>query len=191
MLPRDLHFLHHVLTYASLSLPQTLLVRSLIHSVSPRGSIMYRHLREAWKRPGDSYVKELMKKRVIRWRRQPSIVRIEKPTRLDRARRLGYKAKKGFVVVRVRVRRGGRRKPRPRMGRRQKRMGVSKYTPAKSLKLIAEERAARKYPNLEVLNSYWVWEDGTSKWFEVIFVDPHHPSVESDKTVGWISGARR
>lgn len=152
---------------------------------------MYRHLREAWKRPGDSYVKELMKKRVIRWRRQPSIVRIEKPTRLDRARRLGYKAKKGFVVVRVRVRRGGRRKPRPRMGRRQKRMGVSKYTPAKSLKLIAEERAARKYPNLEVLNSYWVWEDGTSKWFEVIFVDPHHPSVESDKTVGWISGARR
>ena len=152
---------------------------------------MYRHLRQAWKRPGDSYVKELMKKRVIRWRRQPSIVRIEKPTRLDRARRLGYKAKKGFVVVRVRVRRGGRRKPRPRMGRRQKRMGVSKYTPAKSLKLIAEERAARKYPNLEVLNSYWVWEDGTSKWFEVIFVDPHHPSVESDKTVGWISGARR
>lgn len=152
---------------------------------------MYRHLREAWKRPGDSYVKELMKKRVIRWRRQPSIVRIEKPTRLDRARRLGYKAKKGFVVVRVRVRRGGRRKPRPRMGRRQKRMGVSKYTPAKSLKLIAEERVARKYPNLEVLNSYWVWEDGTSKWFEVIFVDPHHPSVKSDKTVGWISNERR
>jgi large subunit ribosomal protein L15e len=152
---------------------------------------VYRHLREAWKRPGDSYVKELMKKRVIRWRRQPSIVRIEKPTRLDRARRLGYKAKKGFVVVRVRVRRGGRRKPRPRMGRRQKRMGVSKYTPAKSLKLIAEERVARKYPNLEVLNSYWVWEDGTSKWFEVIFVDPHHPSVKSDKTVGWISNERR
>lgn len=152
---------------------------------------MYRHLREAWKRPGDSYVKELMKKRVIRWRRQPSIVRIEKPTRLDRARRLGYKAKKGFVVVRVRVRRGGRRKPRPRMGRRQKRMGVSKYTPAKSLKLIAEERVARKYPNLEVLNSYWVWEDGTSKWFEVIFVDPHHPSVKSDKTLGWISNERR
>lgn len=151
---------------------------------------MYRYLQLAWRRPGDSYVKELMRRRVIRWRRQPTIVRIEKPTRLDRARRLGYKAKKGFVVVRVRIRRGGRRKPRPRMGRRQKRMGVSKFTPAKSLKLIAEERAARRYPNLEVLNSYWVWEDGVSKWFEVIFVDPHHPSVKSDKNVGWISGPR-
>lgn len=152
---------------------------------------MYRYLQLAWRRPGDSYVKELMRRRVIRWRRQPTIVRIEKPTRLDRAHRLGYKAKKGFVVVRVRIRRGGRRKPRPRMGRRQKRMGVSKFTPAKSLRLIAEERAARRYPNLEVLNSYWVWEDGVSKWFEVIFVDPHHPSVKSDKNVGWISGKSR
>ena len=67
-------------------------------------------------------------------------------------------------------------------------MGVSKYTPAKSIKLIAEERVARRYPNLEVLNSYWVWEDGTSKWHEVILVDPNSPSIKTDKDVGWISG---
>lgn len=151
---------------------------------------MYRHLQRAWRKPGDSYVKDLMRKRTIIWRRQPVIVRIDKPTRLDRARRLGYKAKKGFVVVRVRVRRGGRRKPRPVLGRRQKRMGVKKFTPAKSIKLIAEERADRKFPNLEVLNSYWVWQDGQSKWFEVIMVDPHSPSIKSDKNVGWISGNR-
>jgi large subunit ribosomal protein L15e len=148
---------------------------------------MYRHLKQAWKRPDDSYVRSLMRKRVIVWRRQPTIVRVDKPTRIDRARRLGYKAKKGFVVVRVRVRRGGRRKPRPKMGRRQKRMGVSKYTPAKSIKLIGEERVARKYPNLEVLSSYWVWEDGVSKWFEVILIDPDSPSIRSDKDVGWIA----
>jgi large subunit ribosomal protein L15e len=70
-------------------------------------------------------------------------------------------------------------------------MGVSKYTPAKSIKLIAEERVARKYPNLEVLNSYWVWEDGVSKWFEVILVDPNSPSIKSDKDMGWISGNRK
>ncbi len=151
---------------------------------------MYSHMRQAWKRPNESYVKDLMRDRVVRWRRQPTIVRIDKPTRIDRARRLGYKAKKGFIVVRARVRRGGRRKPRPKMGRRQKRMGVSKYTPAKSIKLIAEERVARKYPNLEVLNSYWVWEDGKSKWFEVILLDPHSPSIRSDKNVGWVSGNR-
>jgi large subunit ribosomal protein L15e len=148
---------------------------------------MYRHLKQAWRKPDDSFVKSLMRERAIVWRRQPTIVRIDKPTRIDRARRLGYKAKKGFVVVRIRVRRGGRRKPRPKMGRRQKRMGVSKYTPAKSIKLIAEERVARKYPNLEVLSSYWVWEDGVSKWYEVILVDPSSPSIKSDKDVGWIS----
>jgi large subunit ribosomal protein L15e len=148
---------------------------------------MYRYMKQAWRKPDDSYVRSLMRKRVIVWRRQPTIVRVDKPTRIDRARRLGYKAKKGFVVVRVRVRRGGRRKPRPRMGRRPKRMGVSKYTPAKSIKLIGEERVARKYPNLEVLSSYWVWEDGRSKWYEVILVDPNSPSIKSDKDVGWIS----
>ena len=152
---------------------------------------MYRHMQQAWKRPADSYIKRLMRERVIIWRRQPTIVRIQKPTRIDRARRLGYKAKKGFIMVRVRVRRGGRRKPRPKMGRRQKRMGVKKYTPAKSIKLIAEERVARKYPNLEVLNSYWVWEDGISKWFEVILVDTNSPSIRSDKDIGWISGNQR
>ena len=149
---------------------------------------MYRHLREAWMKPSDSYIEDVMRQRVVVWRRQPAIVRIEKPTRLDRARRLGYKAKKGFIMVRVRIRRGGRRKPRPVLGRRQKRMGVNKYTPAKSIKLIAEERVARKYPNMEVLNSYWVWQDGMSKWFEVILVDPYSPSIKSDKDVGWVSG---
>ena len=131
----------------------------------------YKYMAEAWRKLESSYVKELMQQRVIEWRKQPAIIRIEKPTRIDRARRLGYKDKPGYVVVRVRVRRGGLRKPRPRAGRRQKRMGVNKYKPAKSIRLIAEERAARKYPNLEVLNSYWVWEDGRSKWYEVILVD--------------------
>ncbi|RJS85204.1 50S ribosomal protein L15e [Candidatus Bathyarchaeota archaeon] len=134
-------------------------------------AVAYKYLAQAWRKPNSSYIKEIMQKRIVEWRKQPAIIRIEKPTRIDRARRLGYKDKPGYVMVRVRVRRGGLRKPRPRAGRRQKRMGVNKYKPAKSLRLIAEERASRKYPNLEVLNSYWVWEDGRSKWFEVILVD--------------------
>jgi large subunit ribosomal protein L15e len=148
---------------------------------------MYSHLRDAWKKPKNSYIKDLMKQRVIIWRKQPSSVKIDKPTRLDRARSLGYKAKHGIHIVRTRVRRGGRRKLRPILGRRQKRMGVKKYTPAKSKQLIAEERTARKYPNLEVLNSYWVWQDGRYKWYEVILVDPNHPAIKSDKGLGWIA----
>jgi len=146
----------------------------------------YKYIAEAWATPEKSFVDELMRQRLIGWRRQPAIVRAEKPTRLDRARKLGYKAKQGFVIVRVRVRRGGLRKQRPRAGRRPKRMGVKKYKPAKSLRLIAEERAARKFPNLEVLNSYWVGEDGRSKWFETIMVDPHNPSIKADKDISWI-----
>ena len=146
----------------------------------------YKYIAKAWKKPEASFVKELMWQRAIEWRKQPTVHRIERPTRLDRARKLGYKAKQGFVVARVRVRRGGLRKIRPKSGRRPKRMGVAKYKPAKSMRLIAEERAARKFPNLEVLNSYWVWEDGRFKWFEVIMVDPSHPVIKSDKDINWI-----
>lgn len=146
----------------------------------------YKYIAEAWSKPEKSFVDEIMQQRLVEWRKQPAIVRVEKPTRLDRARKLGYKAKQGFVIVRTRVRRGGLRKQRPRSGRRPKRMGVTKFKPAKSLRLIAEERAARKFPNLEVLNSYWVGEDGRSKWFEVVLVDLNHPAIKTDKDVNWI-----
>jgi large subunit ribosomal protein L15e len=147
----------------------------------------YKYIAEAWAKPERSYVDELTRQRMIEWRRQPVIARIEKPTRLDKARKLGYKAKQGFVMARVRVRRGGLRKVRPKAGRRPKRMGVKKFKPAKSLKLIGEERTARKFPNLEVLNSYWVGEDGRSKWFEVIMVDPSHPVIKADEKTSWIT----
>jgi len=147
----------------------------------------YKYIAEAWSTPEKSFVDELTRQRLIEWRRQPVITRVEKPTRLDKARKLGYKAKQGFSIARVRVRRGGLRKQRPKAGRRPKRMGVKKFKPAKSLKLIAEERTARKFPNLEVLNSYWVGEDGRSKWFEVIMVDPNHPVIKADKDINWIS----
>ncbi len=146
----------------------------------------YRYISRAWEKPEASFVKELMWTRLIEWRKHPSIVRIERPTRLDRARKLGYKAKQGFVMARVRIRRGGLKRPRPKSGRRPKRLGSSKYKLGKSLKLIAEERAARRFPNMEVLNSYWVGEDGRYKWFEIVMVDPNHPAVKADKDVNWI-----
>jgi large subunit ribosomal protein L15e len=133
--------------------------------------LAYKHMTKAWKNPEKSIVEEANRQRRISWRRQSTVIRVDKPTRLDRARKLGYKAKQGYVIARTRVRRGGLRKKRPTAGRRPKRMGVKKFKPAKSLQLIAEERTAKKFPNLEVLNSYWVGEDGRSKWFEVIMAD--------------------
>ena len=66
-------------------------------------------------------------------------------------------------------------------------MGVLKITREKSIQRIAEERAQKKFPNLEVLNSYWVWEDGQQKWYEVVLVDPNHPAIKKDKDIGWIT----
>ncbi|MCW4006985.1 MAG: 50S ribosomal protein L15e [Candidatus Bathyarchaeota archaeon] len=147
----------------------------------------YKYIAEEWRKPENSFLDELMRQRLIQWRKEPTVLRVERPLRLDRARKLGYKAKQGFVIARVSVRRGGLRKVRPKAGRRPKRMGVKKFKPAKSLRLIAEERAGRKFPNTEVLNSYWVGEDGRHKWFEVILVDKAHPVIKSDKDVNWIT----
>jgi len=120
-------------------------------------------------------------------RKGQAVQRVDKPLKLDRARSAGYKAKQGVVVIRVRVRKGGRRKARPSLGRRPKRMGVKKLTPKKSIQLIAEERAARKYPNLEVLNSYPIGEDGQYHYFEVIMLDPNHPVIQKDPDFKWIT----
>lgn len=148
---------------------------------------MYAYVRDAWKRPGDTEVRTLLWYRLQQWRREGSVVRVRRPTRIDRARTLGYKAKQGVIVARVRVRRGGRRKSRYIRGRRTARMGMRRVTMAKSIQRIAEERASRKYPNMEVLNSYWVGEDGRSKFYEVILVDGHHPAIRSDAQLAWIS----
>ena len=148
----------------------------------------YKYVAELWKKPSKGPLAEIYKWRLAEWRRQPAIVRVERPTRINRARALGYKAKPGFIVVRVRVRKGGLNRPRPRSGRRPKRMGVQGYSPHKSTQLIAEERAARKFPNLVVLGSYWVGEDGMYKWYEVVMVDPHHPSVKNDRERNRVCG---
>lgn len=145
---------------------------------------MYHYIENTWN--SEEWKKSVLRQRLIKWRKEPSIVRLAKPTRLNRARSLGYKAKQGFVIVRVRVRRGGLNKPRPNKGRRPKRMGVYGYSPAKGYRWIAEERAARKYPNLEVLGSYYVGEDGLYKYYEIVMVDPSHPVIKSDPKHKWL-----
>ena len=146
----------------------------------------YSHIKEAWKDPDDGKLADLQWQRKQDWRKQGAIVRIDRPTRLDRARELGYKAKQGIVVARVSVRKGTARKQRPNKGRRSKRMGVNRIGRRKGIQRIAEERASRKFRNLRMLNSYWVGEDGSQKWFEVIMVDPEHPAIQNDDDLNWI-----
>jgi len=128
----------------------------------------------------------MQKQRLAEWRRERTVQRIEKPTSIKRARALGYKAKQGFVVVRVKVPKGKRKRPKPSGGRVPKKAGRF-FSLDKSKRQVAEEKAGRKYPNLEVMNSYLAGEDGISKWFECILVDTAHPAVLKDRERNWIA----
>ena len=145
---------------------------------------LYQYVRKAWKVPSEQ-LKELNHERLIQWRKQPVTVRLERPTRIDRARSLGYKAKQGFIIVRQRVLRGGRQRPKIVSGRRPKHYG-RRIDPDISYQQIAEQRAIKKYKNCEVLNSYWVGQDGLFFWYEVILVDIAHPVIKADPRINWI-----
>ena len=118
-----------------------------------------------------------IRERAVELRKEPAILRLERPTRLDRARAVGYKAKEGVVVVRARVSRGGMRKKRPASGRRPKHMGVLKIKSDVSSKSVAERRVSERFPNMKLLGSYPIWEDGRFAWFECVLVDPLHPAI--------------
>lgn len=148
----------------------------------------YKYVAELWKKPRESFGKQWQQRLAV-WRSENVVTRVEKPTRIDRARALGFKAKPGFVMARVRVRRGGRHRIMPTGGRKPSKSGQVHYTPKKSKRWISEEKAARKFPNLEVLNSYSVGEDGVYVWHEVILVDPNHPVIRADKDISWIANS--
>ncbi|MER3408186.1 MAG: 50S ribosomal protein L15e [Nitrososphaera sp.] len=141
---------------------------------------MRSYMAQTWTRMWKNNSDEL-KSKAIAWRAEPTINRIERPSRLDRARRLGYKAKQGITVVRIRVGRGGMRKQRPVAGRRPKHIGVVHIKQGISMRKVAERRVNEKYPNMEVLGSYYVHKDGMYYWYEVIMADPSHPAISKDK----------
>ncbi|MGA8275358.1 MAG: 50S ribosomal protein L15e [Thermoplasmata archaeon] len=147
----------------------------------------YRYMARSFQETLGDEGSERRHERLLTWRREHTVTRLERPTRLDRARAVGFRAKGGFVIVRVRVRRGGQRKRAIIAGRRPKHKGINKMTLSKSLRWIAEERAQKHYPNLEVLNSYWVGEDGKQKFFEIILVDPANPEILADSKLAWIA----
>ena len=145
---------------------------------------LYKYVREAWRKPQQN--RELWRERLLSWKQEPVTTKLERPTRLDRARSLGYKAKQGYIVVRQRVSRGGHVRPKIKGGRKPKRSGT-RLTLHKSYQVIAEERAQKQFTNLVVLNSYWVAQDGEYFWYEVILVDPDHPVIKADPKINWIS----
>merc|ERR1712198_433479 len=125
------------------------------------------------------------------YRQLNKLVRAPKPTRPEKARRLGYKAKQGFVIYRVRVRRGGRKRPVHKgcTYGKPKSHGVNHLKAVRNLQSLAEERVGRRLGGLRLLNSYWVAQDSTFKYFETIMLDPQHDNIRKDPSVNWICKA--
>merc|ERR1712086_172376 len=148
----------------------------------------YRYLQELWKKKQCEAMQFILRLRTWEYRQLPVIHRCTRPSRPDKARRLGYKAKQGFVVYRCAVRRGGRKvmKSKGIVYGKLKSQGINKIKATKNLRALAEERCGRKLPSLRVLSSYWVGQDGTYKYYEVIMVDTNHNAIRNDPKVNWI-----
>ncbi len=146
---------------------------------------MYYYMSRAWRKPSSENIVELRKK-MIDWRAGNVITKLEHPTRLDRARTLGYKAKKGFLVFRVIVNRGGRHNPKANGNRRTHRASLMKIL-RMNYRWVAEQRLQRAHVNLEVLNSYLIGKDGKHYFFEVIAVDRNAPEIKNSPDFAWIN----
>ncbi|ODQ63555.1 60S ribosomal protein L15-B [Nadsonia fulvescens var. elongata DSM 6958] len=148
----------------------------------------YKYLQELHRKKQSDVLRFLLRVRCWEYRQMSVIHRASRPSRPDKARRLGYKAKQGFVVYRVRVRRGNRKRPVPKGATYGKptNQGVNHLKYQRSLRSTAEERVGRRAANLRVLNSYWINQDSTYKYFEVILVDPSHNAIRRNAKYNWI-----
>merc|ERR1712137_954087 len=148
----------------------------------------YKYLEELWKKKQSDVMRFLLRIRAWEYRQLASVHRCSRPTRPDKARRLGYKAKQGYVIHRVRVRRGGRKRPNSKgiVYGKPGQQGINKLYFQRSLRSTAEERVGRRCSNLRVLNSYWVNQDATYKYYEIILVDPQHKAIRNDPRINWI-----
>ncbi len=108
-----------------------------------------------------------LKQRLHDWRGESTVARVEEPSNIARARSAGFKAKQGFVVARVRVKKGKLVRRAPRQGRKPGRNRKTQSS-GMGLKRVAEIKAGLKFPNLSVVNSYLAGEDGQFKFFEVV-----------------------
>jgi len=148
----------------------------------------YKYLEELWRKKQSDVLRFLLRIRAWEYRQLPAIHRASRPTRPDKARRLGYRAKQGFVIYRVRVRRGGRKRPNPKgiVYGKPATQGINQLKWERSLRSKAEERIGRRAGNLRVLNSYWVNQDASYKFYEIILVDHNHAAIRNDPRINWI-----
>ena len=102
----------------------------------------YKYLEELWKKKQCDVLRYLMRIRAWEYRQQTKVCRVTRPTRHDKAHKLGYKAKEGYAIFRSAVRRGSRKRPTHRgvVYGKPKHQGINQIKFARNLQAVAEER---------------------------------------------------
>lgn len=123
----------------------------------------YKYMQELYRKKQSDVLRFLLRVRCWQYRQLTKMHRAPRPSRPDKARRLGYKAKQGcssyhclvdtlsidlliyyfqlgFVIFRIRVRRGGRKRPVPKGATygKPKSHGVNQLKPTRKLQSVAE-----------------------------------------------------
>jgi large subunit ribosomal protein L15e len=152
---------------------------------------VYKFMQELSRKKQSDVMRFVLRIRCWQYRQLNKVVRVPSSGRPDKARRLGYKNTQGFVIYRVRIRRGGRKRPVAKgcTYGKPKSHGVNQLKPVRNLQAIAEGRLGKRLGGLRVLNSYWVAQDSSYKYYEVILVDTFHQAIRNDPKVNWICNA--
>eukprot|EP00915_Cephaloidophora_sp_WS-2016_P001161 GHVH01001602.1.p1 GENE.GHVH01001602.1~~GHVH01001602.1.p1 ORF type:complete len:206 (+),score=19.40 GHVH01001602.1:40-657(+) len=149
----------------------------------------YRFLEEIYKNKQSDVARFLSRVRTWEYRQLPGVCSVGSPTRPEKARKLGYKAKEGYSVFRCRIRRGDKMRDvskgicygKPRnAGVHQQKRAVNHQNEAEQL--VGRTLGAA----MRILNSYYLTKDGTHKYYEVIAVHPGSQSIRNDPTINWI-----
>ena len=86
----------------------------------PALTVFLQYVEELWRKKQSDVLRFLMRVRCWEFRQLPGIIRLTRPSRPDKARKVGFKSKQGYVIYRVRVRRGGRKRPVSKVRRQRK-----------------------------------------------------------------------
>ncbi|KAA8565328.1 hypothetical protein EYC84_011045 [Monilinia fructicola] len=132
-----------------------------------------KYLEEIQKKKQSDVLRFLLRVRCWELRQLNVVHRASRPSRPDKARRLGYKAKQGYF----------QRVPPTESQPTRVLTNLSTKDPSSPpLRSVSVARCA----NLRVLNSYWINQDSTYKYFEIILVDPQHKAIRRDPRINWI-----
>jgi large subunit ribosomal protein L15e len=149
------------------------------------------YLREIHRRKQSDVMRYLQRVRVCEYRQRGECFRVNRPTHLERARTLGYKAKIGYVLYIVRVKKGNFKREYNNGNTRGKckNAGIHEIKPAQRKQATAEMVVGKKCTNMAVLNSYWVGQDASYKYYEVILVSRQCETIRNDPKINWICKA--